>query len=478
MSRFLIIAILFFNSTLALAENATSRLDFSTRVFRASLSTPRQETSLTLLTQDYFRSHTGYYRSGAETLHQSLNLDLDRHWKWKRLETHLDLHDELSPSEHWNYLDVYQAFTEVKFQRAYTLSLGRKLESWDDWEGLWNQGFFQSRYLENRLHPGMAGLTGVFIDAELNTHSSLTLALLPVYIPEFGPHFSENNNQFESANPWFHPPPLNFQFRNQVDQIRYSLDRPDVSTTINHPGLASKVDWHNKNYAGRLSYAYKPVSQLLLQFPSNRRVHVGATENYMSIDIQPRVLYHRIINLDNSVQLGAWHLVASVANETPDRDFGRDDYTSQQARPAWITAVSASRPLEEEGPHAARLTIAGLNVQGGDAPDRGAFATSQTLFERRYQYQEALMVDVTKPVRSLLAGGGPGIEIGARVIYDRAQNGGVFTLSANSRINRQWSAGARLDMLGLIGERARIEDGFLSTYRANDSVAMGLSYVF
>jgi hypothetical protein len=217
---------------------------------------------------------------------------------------------------------------------------------------------------------------------------------------------------------------------------------------------------------------------MLLEFPSRNRVQVTSGEDYMALEIHARVLYHRVANWDNVVQAGAWRLAASVTSETPDRDFGPDDYTSQQVVPAWIYSASISRPLGEEGPGATRVTAGALKVLGGDAPDRGDFASATTLFERRYSYIEAYMIEISKPWRGLPHWLPNRIDTRARALYDRVQNGGVLSLSGAMNIDHDWRAFLSLDMLGLMGENAQVTDGFLSTYRANDSVNLGLSYVF
>ena len=52
----------------------------------------------------------------------------------------------------------------------------------------------------------------------------------------------------------------------------------------------------------------------------------------------------------------------------------------------------------------------------------------------------------------------------------------AFSLGANLR--RDLRVDAEVEFLGLIDDTAEIRDGFLSYYRSNDRVGLGVSYVF
>jgi hypothetical protein len=424
----------------------------------------------------YLSNAQNYYRPGAKDSRDSLILNLNEKRRWHGLDGVLQVRNEYSQSENWNYLDAYQLYGEARVGSNTKLSLGRKLYRWSEWEKTWRQGLFQPRYLENRLNSEEAGLTGAFVDLKVGP-TNFTLGVLPLFLPDFGAHMSVQGHEFASANPWFHPPASEFEFRQGRGEIHYSLKSPSSESVLNHPGLAAKLEFHQGPYFTRLSYAYKPMPQILLDFPSRNRVQIQAGSDFMDIEIQTRLLYHRVVNWDNVAQLGAWRIGASVTSETPDHDFGPDDYTAQQVGPAWIYSASVSRALETEGPHAARLTLGALKVSGGDLPDRGDFANQITLFERRYQYLEAYLIEVAKPWRKISWLPGE-LDTSVRALYDRLQNGGVFSVASSLQLDRDWRASVRLDMLGLLAGPAEVNDGFLSTYRSNDSLSLGLSYVF
>ncbi|MGE0527550.1 MAG: hypothetical protein AB7G93_12625 [Bdellovibrionales bacterium] len=97
------------------------------------------------------------------------------------------------------------------------------------------------------------------------------------------------------------------------------------------------------------------------------------------------------------------------------------------------------------------------------------------MFERRFQYSEAYLVGLHFPFRSGLRFP---LATDWSVRYDRRQNAGAFSARLAMNFTRAWRGQLELDVLGLVGSKGEVEDGFLSTYRANDRIALGMSYVF
>lgn len=429
--------------------------------------------NLSLKNSQYVSSGQNYFRDAASGENSSVSLLVDLDQKWKKLSLNSNLKNEYSTTEEWNYLDVYELSATYTLSEQTALTAGRHLETWNAWEKDWQQGIFQPRYMQNRARPEFAGLTGLFYTQKQKT-TSFTVGVLPIYIPEFGAHFYVRDNKFYSENPWFNPPASQFVFRQEVSDIHYSLDKPDSWDVISNPGIVAKLEWKAGAYSGRLSGAYKPIQQLLLGFPSEKRVIVGAETDYMLLEVKPRVAYQRVANLDSAFQAGPWLLQNSLMFENP-LDSAPAEYTAQAVDPAFVVVFAASRPLETEGPYAARVSLGYLKVDGANARDTGEFASQKALFENRYQFREALRVGLTKPWRGIFRFP---LETEAMALYDREQNGGLFRLSSSLNVSRELRVSLEMDFIGLLGTDADPKGGFLSTYRANDRIGMGMSYVF
>lgn len=430
---------------------------------------------LRLQSSEYVSSGQNYFRDGAEDNNNSISLSINEDYKWRRFSSRISLKDEYSATENWNYLKIYDLHTDYKVNPRLNLAAGRKLDRWNEWEEEWGQSLFQPRYMQNRMRPEFAGLTGVFLSTNTRPFA-FTVGVLPVHIPDFGAHFSTKDNKFVSKNPWFKPPAGEFQFRQGIGDIHYSVDKPDPQDVAFNPGAVAKIEFNDSaKYFGRLSLAYKPMPQFLLGFPSSKRVQVTSTGDYMDLRVTPRLAYHAIASHDSVMRSNNWTVQASVAAEYPLKEEAPEDFTAQQAVPAGIYSLGVSHPLEDEGLYAARARVGFLRVDGGDASDTGDFAGSRTLFENRYQYTEAYLFGVSKPWRGF---GRFSLDTELRVVYDRLQHGGTIGFYTGMNLTPDWRADLEVDFIGLLDGPREKDDGFLSLYRANDRVGIGLSYVY
>jgi hypothetical protein len=424
----------------------------------------------------YLSSAQTYFRQGADSDNTSLSLLLNDEYQYRRHFFGKALvKDSWVASENWNYLDVHELYAAYRDKKE-TLTIGRKLDDWATWESEWNQGVFQARYLENGMRPEFAGLTGVFLSsARAHRDLSWSVGLLPIFIPDFGAHFYLSNHQFVSRNPWFSPPAANFTYNGATGNIRYSLEKPTAQEVLPHAGLVAKTEYRSGKYFARLSGAYKPMPAFLLGFPY-ARLTLGDDGDYFPIDVQARILYHRVFNLDQQYKWRQWTFSFSTAFEGPVEIKPREaDATVQEATPAWILSGFADRPLELAGRHAASIRFGFFKVNGGDAPDSGPYKQRNSLFQRRYQFQEAYSLGLHKEFRHFTKNP---LVTNFKVIYDRLQRGGMLSMDTALTLARNWSVNLELDFIGLIGGSGQVQDGFLSTYRANDRLGVGMSYVF
>lgn len=428
---------------------------------------------LKLQHNSYISSGQPYFRSSAEANASNISLNLNGHWFWRNFTFNVQGRDEYASAEGWNYLSANELNVSYAVSDRTSFTVGRKIYQWSEWEGQWRQGLFQPRYLYNKLYPEIAGLTGVFADFGIQEFKVTIGALL--HHPDLGTHFFVRDHSFYSTNPWFNPPASNFVYNSRLQDIRYSIAQPSAADVINNPGLAAKMEWRRENQLVRLSYAYKPMPQFLLGFASRNQVIIGSEADYMRVHIQPRVLYHKVIGADYVTTDGVWTFSGSAAHEVPDADPVSESFMAQRAGPAWIYSAQLGRPIEEDGPLAARFTVGFLKVIGGDERDQGDFASDKTLFERRYQYNEALMLTLSKPIRGFVAAP---VDLRSRIIYDRLQNGAALSVGGVAQLDKSFRIELDADFLGLLGREAEIKDNFFSSYRANDRIGVGMSYVF
>ena len=258
-----------------------------------------------------------------------------------------------------------------------------------------------------------------------------------------------------------------------ANDIRYSLNAPSTAEVLAHPGAAAKWEYRDEHYLSRLSAAVKPLDSFVQGFPSAHPLVVGAQGDYVNIEISPRMIYERVLNLDQEFKFGQWSTSISLAYEDPFADTEPGDWTVQGSSAALIVSGALthqgeifSLPLRSE--------FGFLKVSGGDARDTGPFATDQSLFDRRYQFYEAYTFSLATSFsvlnRSLTAKW--------QILYDRLQNGGVVSFVSGYAFSKDWLASIDVDLMGLLQDDAQLSDGFLASYRANSRMGVGVSYVF
>jgi hypothetical protein len=428
--------------------------------------------TLRLQNSQYVSSGANYYREDASGENSSISVQLQREKRFgKKLLLKGDVQDEFSATENWNYLNVYQSYLQYRTPVNVTVQVGRKLETWSSTDEEWKQGIFQPRYTQNKLAPEAAGLTGVFLNTSAG--ANLFTAGVLAFVPDLGAHFWVEDHKLTSRNPWFDPPASRFRIDGVSHDIHYKINKPSAGEVVANPGVVVKVERSAGPVGVRAAGAYKPIPQLALGFPVLGKMVVGSDENYLNIEVTPRVVYHAVFSGDVWGRVGGWNLAGGLIRDFPVRDGVDETWVSQTYKPAWIWSALASRPIAQSGGPSVKFGL--FKVDGGYGRDRGEYASDKSVFEKRFQYDEAYMAGLSWPIRGLFKSP---LETEAKVVFDRLQNGGVFRLGAGYSFNRDWRVDGEMDLLGLTGERAQNPDGFLSTYRANDRMGLGMSYVF
>lgn len=439
------------------------------------LSRSKEIFELKLINDQYLGSGQSYFRKDAAAQDTTLQLKIDYEKKWNStLFSRLSVKNKYSAEERWNYFSPQQAYVAWNSADFGSGSLGRKLYKWSEVDEVWGLGIYQSRAYDDKINPESLGLIGWFTDFKMGKWKA-TLAVLPIFIPDIGPHHTIEGDRFVSKNPWFNPPPSRYNLGNgQGGDIRYSV-KYSALDIVSNPGFVLKFENRVRTYDLRMAIGYKPMNQVLLGFPSYGKVVVGAGGDYMNVTVVPRVAYQKLASGDVGFKLRQWQVVGSFVGELPDRAESSELETAQQVKDALVASLGMSRPLGLDISEAPRVEFGFLRVWGGDAEDKGYFASKdQTLFERRFNFIEAFSLGLSKRFRiSKII-----LDIRGRGIVDTMQNGASLALNSSLELDPKWRLSLNLESLGLIDQAGRVRDGFFNSYRSNDRMSLGMSYVF
>ena len=422
--------------------------------------------------EDYFAGESLGFRSGASS--QLPALQLRGNFRWRLGEGRLfqvDVASRYSAAERAHYFLPYE-FYFAQEQKNSAWAIGRRRHLWSRGDEFWRQGLWQPRAFHEKLTPESAGLMGLWGEVSHGNWRGLIFAS-PLFIPEFGPQQSLQEEQFVSANPWFRPPANQIVFNSVPTPVRYDLAQVRESDLVNHPSLALSLE-HRSGPEGwflRSTYAYKPMNQLVMSFPL--QFALQAQDPHVRLVIHPKVVYHQLLALEGGVEsvegVRAW---LNVTREIPDPQEVEVFAIQKAFAPAWLL----SGFLEGDGPSwrggQSHIYGAFFSVEGGDAPDLGSFAPGGgSLFERRYQYQRALALGLRQSAGRW--------QWDQRWTYEVAQRMLWWNLRWDYLLDESWSFLFQADLLTLVDNKSpEVGDGFLRDYRANDRLALGVSYVF
>ncbi|MCB0357266.1 MAG: hypothetical protein KDD40_09680, partial [Bdellovibrionales bacterium] len=303
-----------------------------------------------------------------------------------------------SASEDKHYVNLVDAYYTKKWSRV-DLSVGRKLENWSYADQTWSMGLWQPRFMWSRLRPVQNGLSGVFLAGSVKNFQWTTFAS-PISLPEMGPQFVYNEQQFSSANPWFRPPARYATVPGlfKSDKIIYNYESPEIDRIIFHPSLAGQLKWLKNNYFCQVNFAYKPMSQLVTSVypyldnspPGNSRPEV---------DVYPFVADHRLVGGEcGRQQTKGWHGYISVNHESPVRENRPENWVVKRT----LETSMLTTLLGYQRGHT-NIFFSLMNLWGGDDQDSGRLASpTKSFFEQRYDYYRALKLGVTQKVSSLM----------------------------------------------------------------------------
>ena len=446
--------------------------------------------SVEMSTQNFFSSETEFFRSDQVNHEQPIvNLGVDIGGQSREFMAGLKLNDIYSFSEESHYLNPKEVFVGYRWGSDTNVVLGRKRYTWSYDDEYWKRGVFQPRFLYDPLRSEQQGLIGLFLESQNTNHGFQYLVFAsPVYAPEFGASYELKDGAFSSRSPWFRPPRSELiaegDFVENIETIEYRLNKPEAGEVAFNGSAGLKLGFFDREsrFFVNSSFAYKPMNQIVLGI---QQVQVLPKEGEVPalVRVVPRLLYHQLYNLEVGVRESkGWNGYFSVTHERPEerlileQEKTLENGTRQGVGEATLLSGSVGYNISGQGTHATRVHLGVMNLWGGDRKDQGEIEGEDSLFSRRYWFQQAVRLGILNPFRRVL---GKSIKSSFEATYDFKQRGAVFTSEIFVQMSRKVSVGGRLDLIGLVdSNEPEVQDGFIGNFRANDRFQVGVNYVF
>ncbi len=311
------------------------------------------------------------------------------HKKWQqKFPTQLNAELLWSSAEQSVYHDIPNAFAAYQISESQQISLGRKKQKWSADDDIWERGLWEPRTYFQITDFRMQSLLGVHYNYENPQKHRAFLVASPVFIPDIGVKFDVVDNQFVANNPSFKPPSTVIQAGSTDISVSYDMVNDEPKDVIFHPLAAGKVSLKTSK-AGRLGLmaAYKPLNQLVLEAPVINGVKDYGT--LLHAKVRPEVYYHQLLSAQYTHDLtGQLKAGVVLTDDKPNLKNRSQLYLQKKLHHSQIYTLfmESFNDLTDT-----RLKMSYSVVDGGDAPDRGEFASSNnSRFPLRFHYTDAL----------------------------------------------------------------------------------------
>ncbi|MCB0414366.1 MAG: hypothetical protein KDD50_08540 [Bdellovibrionales bacterium] len=409
------------------------------------------------------RSQTRYFQTSQKPEFQG---ELSLYWKKESLHGwNFDTKGRFSVAEQ----SIYPQLREAYFRTEH-FAYGRKKLNWFRSINPHPDGVWLPRDLWNKLNIEEEGLVGAFFDRSWKSWSAKAF-VSPFFIPEMSPQFKLVDSQFVSENIWFRAPPSELELSNVPTPVNYALAETSPVEIALKPGVGFMLAYDRQSWGVRVGAAYKPMNQILLGAP----VSLGLTEegvNNLNIEVHPRTLYHELGTLEVYFNPSRWQLDWQSTFEHPFRDDPPEEWLTQEISPAAIHQAL----IRYSWSHRFSQFIHLYYRDGGEAQDRGEFASEKSFFEDRFFFSKATSLGFNWLISK---GYSSNHQLESKMTYDSDQKGVVFGFSMFHQLSTQWFLRWGGDWIGYLNDDIPdSKQGFIGTYRANDQFYGGAKYVF
>jgi hypothetical protein len=364
-----------------------------------------------------------------------------------------------------SYLNISQLYWQDQ-----ELRVGRKKEKWSDIDTRWNLGLYQPLFKWNPLLPEEQGLTGIFISigrSDLAIPWGMTLMGSPLFIPDQGAGFEIQNGRFVKNNPFFQTPPSQVQVQNQVDAIEYTIERPDTNDIIMNRSFAARafVGDELDGFYAQLASAYKPMNQLALGFEG----FLG-TNSSLEITVLPSVTYHSLISGDLHFARKGFLVGVSYLSESPESPEYDSRWTYARYGKSQMISPFIGFKNREMG-----IALSYISISGGETTATGPrAANAKDVIPQRFPFKAAYRLSAQAEL----------IRIKKKSVFGDAsymQNPGadwsLLQTDIHVQFHRFWTAFGGVQLAKAQDSQAG-KQSYLNPFQNNDSVNLGVSYVF
>ncbi len=196
--------------------------------------------------------------------------------------------------EFFTYAPIEWAL-KYKPTRREQLTLGQKqISGASHAEDYWYEGIWTPQFGLDALNPINLGSPGVHYEY-YGRAQELVLTGSYLYLPHLAPNskLDPKTKQFQSRSPWFAAPPVTTTFEDEIYNVQYSVDEPELFDVLLKPVFYTKYVLKPTDQDRiSMSYTYKPVYNVFLDL--DWKGTLEATDIPIDVSVTPVFLNHHL----------------------------------------------------------------------------------------------------------------------------------------------------------------------------------------
>lgn len=369
---------------------------------------------------------------------------------------------------------LYSTF-RVPMSPELNITIGRKRMSWSQFDQEWRLGIWQPSVRWDYLHPVEEGLTGLFLGLE-ERNIQVVGFVTPFFVPDQGPQFQVVDGEFHSSNRWFRQPTSRHTVVGQDRRLNYELDKPAEKEVVLNAGYGLSLTLGQEQDGAWLktSFANKPINQL----------HLGI-EGYHSLDredrflesvaiVHPVVARHTVTTVEGGYRKEDYWGWVSITEERPTSPDLPEEWEESSLYSSRFLGGTFSHRVPIDGLRSHWLKYSYMRLTE-DIPEKKVDSDTLESSLDRYPFSEVASVEWVGP---MFVQATSRLDLGLRYLYSLPERGGLVSVKAEWRWRRDLRIDLGVDVLGSSVSDSDPRRGLMTTYRNNDRVIGGVTYVF
>ncbi len=359
---------------------------------------------------------------------------------------------------------------EVSLSRTHfrsELQFGRFILHWSNLDADWGLGKINNRRNFEFFRPGQEGLTGASYKHRWLSGVGLEVFGSLVYVPEMNPSLDINAEEktIDSKNAWSVAPPasadISFGGIDQSLPVRYYIDYPEIANIVLRYSLGARLSFEKGPIDVGAFFLKKPENQLSIGAGASYRPGEADSGQIIKVNISPEVFYHDVYGGEVRYNYNNYLFTASFLSIYPNSFPDGDEFITRNLD------LKTEKIKERFGGIGFQRTSDFLTFGVNYVARLSDFNGQTDFLAQNPRWNQAVNTFVSARFSRHF-------RMYADLKYDTLTYDRLAYVDLNYIVDKDWQLMAGVEVIGSpLGDET-----FWSDFRDNDSLYMGMKYVF